>query len=172
MFPYGKNESFTNRNLSKLVELSLGKKLNKTDQFSNWEKRPLRESQITYAALDAYCLLEVYDALAKQCDRLNISFYDICANVHNFESFTDRKDQESSWSELENLPKQVRFFIFIDIYFIFKFFIFQLFFYSPTDSRISLGSRDSKFSLEWNQKITQNGNIFIIIKNFNKHSIY
>lgn len=49
VFPYKGNPKFTGKSLSKLVELCFGQKLNKSDQFSNWESRPLRDSQIIYA---------------------------------------------------------------------------------------------------------------------------
>ena len=38
----------------------LGKKLDKREQISDWSRRPLREKQITYAALNAVCLLKIY----------------------------------------------------------------------------------------------------------------
>ncbi|KAK1123956.1 hypothetical protein K0M31_006985 [Melipona bicolor] len=83
VFPHESNQHFAKKNLSKLVELCLGRKLNKSDQFSNWEQRPLRESQIIYAALDAYCLLEIYTALEIQCEHLGIPFYDVCLEVQH-----------------------------------------------------------------------------------------
>ncbi|NXX19183.1 MUT7 Exonuclease, partial [Podargus strigoides] len=53
------------KGLSLLVQHVLGKPLDKAEQLSNWEKRPLREEQILYAASDAYCLLEIYEKLCK-----------------------------------------------------------------------------------------------------------
>lgn len=43
------NEDVVYNSLSDLVKLCFGKPLNKTEQFSNWEKVPLRPNQIKYA---------------------------------------------------------------------------------------------------------------------------
>lgn len=59
----------------------MGRPLDKSNQFSNWENRPLRNEQIAYAALDAYCLLEIYDIVQNQCERNQIEFNDL---VHSF----------------------------------------------------------------------------------------
>ncbi|KFZ57778.1 putative exonuclease mut-7, partial [Antrostomus carolinensis] len=61
------------KGLSLLVQHVLGKPLDKTEQLSNWEKRPLREEQILYAASDAYCLLEIYEKLCKDPARFGLS---------------------------------------------------------------------------------------------------
>lgn len=43
------NEDVVYNSLSDLIKLCFGKPLNKTEQFSNWEKIPLRSNQIKYA---------------------------------------------------------------------------------------------------------------------------
>ena len=45
---------------SKVCEKLIGKKLCKYEQCSNWEKRPLRETQFHYAALDALLCCLIY----------------------------------------------------------------------------------------------------------------
>nr|7JW2_A Chain A, Exonuclease mut-7 homolog [Aedes aegypti]7JW2_B Chain B, Exonuclease mut-7 homolog [Aedes aegypti] len=69
-FPY--HEESVNQNLANLVRLCLGKKLDKSNQFSNWAQRPLRKEQLRYAALDAFCLLEIYDAIEKQLTHIQL----------------------------------------------------------------------------------------------------
>ncbi|XP_076676382.1 exonuclease mut-7 homolog [Andrena cerasifolii] len=91
-FPHSDHHVLTKQSLSQLVELCLGHKLDKSDQFSNWKQRPLRESQIIYAALDAYCLLEVYNVIEKQCHRLSIPFYDICAEIQHIPQKLPKKN--------------------------------------------------------------------------------
>lgn len=49
------------KGLSAYVKEVLGLPLRKTQQRSDWERRPLSTAQISYAALDAYCLLMLHE---------------------------------------------------------------------------------------------------------------
>lgn len=51
--------------LAAVVKSYLHSILNKKQQMSNWAQRPLTEDQITYAACDAYCLLQIYEIICK-----------------------------------------------------------------------------------------------------------
>ncbi|OWZ23087.1 hypothetical protein PHMEG_0002079 [Phytophthora megakarya] len=46
------------------IKQALGFPLSKLQQKSDWERRPLTPQQVAYAALDAYCLLMLQDAVA------------------------------------------------------------------------------------------------------------
>ncbi|XP_046996046.1 exonuclease mut-7 homolog [Schistocerca americana] len=81
IFPYNGSENTSGESLSRLVELCKGHPLDKSDQFSNWEQRPLRRGQLVYAALDAYCLLEVFDVMEQCCAEQGIPFLEICNSI-------------------------------------------------------------------------------------------
>jgi ribonuclease D len=48
--------------LSRLVDAVLGKPLDKSEQTSAWDVRPLSTAQLDYAAKDAYVLTVLFDA--------------------------------------------------------------------------------------------------------------
>lgn len=80
-FPYQLMVDDTSMSLANLVKLCFGKKLDKSNQFSNWTNRPLRQEQILYAALDSYCLLEIYDIVKAEFCRLHLDFEDLLNNL-------------------------------------------------------------------------------------------
>ncbi|KAI7899730.1 uncharacterized protein BX663DRAFT_545437 [Cokeromyces recurvatus] len=51
--------------LAGVVTTFLGVYLNKRQQLSNWERRPLSKEQILYGACDAFCLLDIYHVLCQ-----------------------------------------------------------------------------------------------------------
>lgn len=71
------NSSDSRKGLSELTRMVLGLPLNKDEQCSNWENRPLREAQLRYAALDAYCLLQIYDKLHTSAAKKNVDLKDL-----------------------------------------------------------------------------------------------
>ncbi|MCZ6541026.1 MAG: ribonuclease D [Nitrospinae bacterium] len=56
---------------AKIVKKAIGKKIHKTETYSDWCKRPLRQSQIDYALDDVRYLLPTYHKVVKQLDKLN-----------------------------------------------------------------------------------------------------
>ena len=70
---YGEVESFCNKpkmSLSDACRLIIGLPLDKAQQLSNWDTRPLLEAQRRYASLDAYCLLWQLWVVRERCTRL------------------------------------------------------------------------------------------------------
>ena len=52
--------------LAHVASVLLGVDLDKAEQRSDWERRPLSTTQIRYAGLDAYVLLQLYPALQRR----------------------------------------------------------------------------------------------------------
>ena len=62
----------TENGLTGLCLSVLGRRLDKTEQISDWLRRPLRPSQITYAALDAYSCWKIFQVLKNKAGDLNL----------------------------------------------------------------------------------------------------
>ena len=59
------------KGLSGVVQFFLGKPLNKSQQLSDWNSRPLSDQQLEYAALDAHCMLNVASKICRDADSWN-----------------------------------------------------------------------------------------------------
>uniref|UniRef100_A0A914CMN6 3'-5' exonuclease domain-containing protein n=1 Tax=Acrobeloides nanus TaxID=290746 RepID=A0A914CMN6_9BILA len=63
--------------LSNLSMRMLGGGLDKREQCSVWDRRPLRDLQLRYAALDAFCLIKIYERCLDWSNALGIFLYTI-----------------------------------------------------------------------------------------------
>ncbi|XP_030382838.1 exonuclease mut-7 homolog [Scaptodrosophila lebanonensis] len=79
--PYG-NTCRAGDALTDLTMLCFGKKLNKSNQCSNWANRPLRHEQILYAAMDARCLLLIYNTLLAHVPDINVALEKTMAGIN------------------------------------------------------------------------------------------
>ena len=62
---YVKCFGIEDRSLQKIFANLFGQKISKAQRLSNWEAETLTESQINYAATDAWACVEIYNCLAE-----------------------------------------------------------------------------------------------------------
>lgn len=86
--------------LANLLELLYGVKLNKRYQKSNWCKRPLSPSQLTYAQHDTYFLFRLRDHFAAELRAANCleEAYETFAEQTQVTPNNNRFDPDSFWS--------------------------------------------------------------------------
>ncbi|CAD5210808.1 unnamed protein product [Bursaphelenchus okinawaensis] len=70
--------------LSALCMALLGGEVNKIEQCSVWDRRPLRNSQLQYAALDAHAMLMLYDSCSRWAQQLGENIDTICAEQERY----------------------------------------------------------------------------------------
>ncbi|CAG0920932.1 unnamed protein product, partial [Notodromas monacha] len=73
-FPHSEGTNPDSVGLAGMVELLLGKPLDVRESMSDWERRPLRPAQVQFAALSAFCLYEIYDALEQKARKWDVDF--------------------------------------------------------------------------------------------------
>jgi len=61
--------------LSNMCKKLFGKPLSKFEQQSNWNARPLRKTQLHYAALDAIVLIQIYKIFQKSLENVDLTKY-------------------------------------------------------------------------------------------------
>ena len=65
-------ETSTVRGLSGLCHSVLGKRLCKAQQISDWSRRPLRQAQLTYAALDAFSCWKIFQVFKDRAKQMSL----------------------------------------------------------------------------------------------------
>ncbi|CRL04117.1 CLUMA_CG017229, isoform A [Clunio marinus] len=108
-FPFH-DDDLPSHSLSNLVKLCFGKKLDKSNQFSNWQQRPLRDEQILYAALDAYCLFEIYDVIGNVISNMGINFDQLIDNIliENKKQIASMTKKESRQQKHSQIVEQIQ----------------------------------------------------------------
>ena len=79
-----------------MIKMCFGCDLDKTNQFSNWENRPLRKDQLIYAAIDAHCLVETYRFLESHCRECKVDLDTITCKLPK-----GKKDKKVCFNQAE-----------------------------------------------------------------------
>ena len=100
---------------SSLVKTLFQRELNKNQQRSDWQRRPLSESQIKYALLDVFFLEEIYEKLMADLSARNrLSWYQeeirnfiakvvSCSEDNLLKKFSFRRKTPKQVSQIQNL---------------------------------------------------------------------
>ena len=84
-----------------LVKQICNIELDKTNQYTNWSKRPLSKDQIDYAIADVTHLREIYEALVKQLDQSGRTFW-VQEELNNLcDPDTIQQDPHTAWTRIK-----------------------------------------------------------------------
>lgn len=89
--------------LAALHKAELGLTLPKSDRMADWLARPLKRSQLDYAASDVRHLLEIHDRLSTRLAELGRSSWAEAEFALLLEGARSVRDPERAWSNLKNL---------------------------------------------------------------------
>ena len=62
-------------NLAFICKTVLKKEICKQQTLSNWSRRPLRENQLHYAAMDAFCLIKIYETWKEEVGENVLNYF-------------------------------------------------------------------------------------------------
>merc|ERR1719342_297143 len=97
------------KGLSGLCQSVLGKPLSKAEQIADWTKRPLRPSQIIYAALDAWICSHIYLVLENLAKEKNVfdDFKKLISDELNKSDVVKTKTKDKKISDRKELRAQL-----------------------------------------------------------------
>ncbi|MCX7999179.1 MAG: HRDC domain-containing protein, partial [Leptospiraceae bacterium] len=98
---------FEHNSLNYIVEKYFQVKLSKTEQKSNWEKRPLDKYQLKYAVLDTVYLCPIWERMKEELEKAEL----LEEALSEFEKMTEEvyhgreTTQENHWYKFKNILK-------------------------------------------------------------------
>lgn len=91
--------------LSDVIESTFNLSINKNEQFSEWSKRPLRQAQIDYAAMDVFYVQKLHPYLLNVMDKLGYRSWMMDAILSSEVEKTFIPDPMQAWVRLKNHVK-------------------------------------------------------------------
>lgn len=90
--------------LADLTQFLLGQTLDKTEQCSNWQSRPLRKNQLLYAALDAVVVVQTFKKILEITLEKNSEIDIVSIEKHSNVLAPKKEKSQKSHRKLKNFP--------------------------------------------------------------------
>ncbi|CAG0921115.1 unnamed protein product [Notodromas monacha] len=94
------------RGLRELTEAVLGKALNSSEEYSNWDNRPLRDSQMLFAVREVSVLLRIYETAGIEAEKLGKTYSDLVVPHSPRKKSVDEKAPAESKKKLRKKMKK------------------------------------------------------------------